>query len=217
MTAMPPPGAGAFFFGPYNQRMSQQPYPEIDTARIEHAVREILLAIGEDPSRDGLRETPQRIARMYTEVFRGMDGRAGEHLETQFDVDHRELVLFRGVKFYSVCEHHLMPFFGKAHIAYIPDSRVTGLSKVVRTLQDLAARPQVQERLTSALADLLMERLQPLGAAVVIEARHLCLEMRGVRSPGSMITTSALRGAFEARESTRMEFFTLIRSQDGAE
>ena len=184
---------------------------KFDRSRIEAAVREILAAIGEDIERDGVRETPERIARMYEEIFAGQNGGADKYLETQFDVEHRELILFRDIKFYSMCEHHLMPFIGVAHIAYIPDGRVTGLSKVVRAFKHLAARPQVQERLTMQMADLMMAKLAPLGAAVVVEARHLCMELRGVRAPGSIITTSALRGAFEARESTRMELFTLIK------
>jgi len=185
----------------------------IDKPRIEAAVREILLALGEDPERDGVRETPQRVARMFEEVFYGVNGGAEKHLETTFDVAHRELILFRDITFFSMCEHHLMPFIGIAHIAYIPDGRVTGLSKIVRAFKNLAARPQVQERLTTQMADLLMAKLDPLGAAVIVEARHLCMEMRGVRSQGSIITTSALRGAFETRESTRMELFTLIKGE----
>ncbi len=185
----------------------------IDKPRIEAAVREILLAIGEDLERDGVRQTPERVGRMFDEIFAGQNGGAGKFLETTFDVDHRELILFRDIQFFSMCEHHLMPFYGAAHIAYIPNGRVTGLSKVVRSFKSLAARPQVQERLTTQMADLLMEKLDPLGAAVIVEARHMCMEMRGVRSPGSIITTSALRGAFEARESTRMELFTLIKGE----
>ena len=185
----------------------------IDKPRIEAAVRELLAAIGEDLDRDGLRETPQRVARMYEELFYGQNGGAADHLDTVFDVDHRELVLLRGVSFHSMCEHHLMPFVGVAHIAYIPQERITGLSKLVRTFKNLAARPQVQERLTSQMADIMMEKLNPLGAAVIVEGRHLCLEMRGVRAPGSIITTSALRGAFENRASTRMELFTLIKGE----
>lgn len=187
--------------------------PAIDQPRIAAAVKEILFAIGEDPGRGGLAETPERVARMYADVFSGIGAQPQTHLETTFEVDHRELILFRDVPFYSICEHHLMPFFGVAHIAYIPEERITGLSKVVRTLQGLAARPQVQERLTYEMAEALVEKLAPLGAAVVLEARHLCMEMRGVRTPGSLVTTSALRGAFKERESTRMEFFTLIKGE----
>jgi GTP cyclohydrolase I len=185
----------------------------IDTARIEAAVREILLAIGEDPAPDGLKDTPARVGRMYKEIFAGVGGGGGEHLSTTFDVAHRELVLFRAVPFYSLCEHHLVPFFGQAHIAYIPEGKVVGLSKVVRTFRQLAARPQVQERLTTEMAELLMSSLKPFGAAVIIEARHLCMEMRGVRTQGSVITTSALRGAFKDRESTRMELLTLVKGE----
>jgi GTP cyclohydrolase I len=186
---------------------------KFDRERIESAVREILLAIGEDIERDGVRETPERVARMYEEIFAGQNGGAEQYLETQFDVEHRELILSRDIKFHSMCEHHLMPFIGVAHIAYIPDGRVTGLSKIVRAFKNLAARPQVQERLTTQMADLMMKKLKPLGVAVIVEARHLCMELRGVRQPGSIITTSALRGAFEARESTRMELFTLIKGE----
>lgn len=185
----------------------------IDKPRIEAAVREILLAIGEDTERDGVRETPERMARMFEEVFAGQNGGAEQHLTTQFEVEHRELILLRDIQFHSMCEHHLMPFIGVVHVAYIPDGRVTGLSKIVRAFKNLAARPQVQERLTTQMADLMMAKLKPLGAAVIVEARHLCMELRGVRQPGSIITTSALRGAFEARESTRMELFTLIKGE----
>ena len=192
---------------PYNFPMSPSP---IDKARIEAAVRELIAALGDDVSRDGLHGTPDRVARMYTEIFSGMHEDPGVHLETQFDQEFRELVLFRDVKFFSMCEHHLMPFFGSAHIAYIPDGKITGLSKVVRSFKSLAARPQVQERLTGEMADLLMDRLKPMGCAVVVEARHMCMEMRGVRAPGSLITTSALRGVIKDREITRNELFTLI-------
>jgi GTP cyclohydrolase I len=185
----------------------------IDQRRIKAAVRELLEAIGEDTSRDGVKDTPDRVARMYTEIFHGQNGGAAAHLDTVFDVDHKELVLLRDVEFYSMCEHHLMPFMGRAHIAYIPNGKVTGLSKLVRAFKNLAARPQVQERLTSQMADIMMDKLDPLGAAVVVEARHMCMELRGVRQRGSIITTSALRGAFESRESTRMELFTLIKGE----
>ena len=186
------------------------PESPIDKTRVAAAVSELIAAIGEDPHRDGLAGTPDRVARMYTEVFSGMHEDPGVHLETQFEQDFRELVLFRDVKFFSMCEHHLMPFFGSAHIAYIPNGRITGLSKVVRSFKCLAARPQVQERLTGEMADLLMEKLNPLGCAVVVEARHMCMEMRGVRAPNSLITTSALRGLIKEREATRNELFTLI-------
>ncbi len=193
--------------------MSEQGNGWVDLKRVEGAVSEILSAVGADTGSEGLRETPQRVARMYGELFGGMHEDAGAHLEVQFDEQHREMVLFRDVRFYSLCEHHLLPFFGVAHIAYIPDGHITGLSKVVRAFKALSAQPQVQERLTKRMADLMMEKLKPLGVAVVVEARHMCMEMRGVRAPGSLISTSALRGAFETRENTRMEFFTLIKGE----
>lgn len=185
---------------------------KIDQPRIEAAVREILLAIGEDPQRDGLRDTPARVARMYAELLGGVGGGEPDHLATVFEEEHRELVLLRDIPFYSMCEHHLMPFFGTAHIAYIPAGKITGISKVVRAFRALCARPQVQERLTWQMVEHLEEKLQPRGSAVVIEARHLCMEMRGVRMAGSVMTTSALRGIFKERESSRMELLTLIRS-----
>jgi GTP cyclohydrolase I len=190
-------------------------HPPVDQERIAAAVRELLLALGEDPDREGLAATPQRVGRFYAEMCRGLTLDPGRHLEVQFDEQHRELVLLRSIRFYSLCEHHLVPFFGTAHVAYIPDGKITGLSKVVRALRELAARPQVQERLTSAMADLLVEKLHPRGAAVVIEARHLCLEMRGVRAPGTKVTTSALRGTFKEDPRTRMELFTLIGNERG--
>jgi GTP cyclohydrolase IA len=187
--------------------------PTVDQPRIAAAVAEILLAIGEDPQRDGLRDTPARVARMYAEILGGVAGDTPDHLATTFEEEHKELVLLRDIPFYSLCEHHLMPFFGTAHIAYIPQGRITGISKVVRAFRELCARPQVQERLTWQMVEELEAKLQPRGSAVVLEARHLCMEMRGVRAPGSTMTTSALRGIFKERESTRMELFTLIRSQ----
>jgi GTP cyclohydrolase I len=184
----------------------------MDEQRIAAATRELLEAIGEDPAREGLADTPQRVARMYAELCRGLALDPGRHLDVQFDEQHKELVLLRSIRFYSLCEHHLVPFFGKAHIAYIPQGKITGLSKVARAFRELAARPQVQERLTSSMAELLMEKLKPAGAAVVVEARHLCLEMRGVRAPGTEVTTSALRGLFKDDPRTRMELFTLLRN-----
>ena len=192
-----------------------RPARGVDEPRIAAAVRELLLALGEDPQREGLAATPERVGRFYAEVCRGLALDPGRHLEVTFDEDHRELVLLRSIRFYSLCEHHLVPFFGTAHVAYIPDGKITGLSKVVRAFRELAARPQVQERLTSAMADLLVEKLHPRGAAVVVEARHLCLEMRGVRAPGTRVTTSALRGTFREDPRTRMELFTLIRNGSG--
>jgi len=195
--------------------MTAPAVPPVDETRIAAAVHELLMALGEDPAREGLASTPQRVARFYTEVCRGLTLDPGRHLEVQFDEEHRELVLLRSIRFYSLCEHHLVPFFGTAHVAYIPDGKITGLSKVVRAFRELAARPQVQERLTSAMADLMVEKLHPRGAAVVVEARHLCLEMRGVRAPGTRVTTSALRGTFRDDPRTRMELFTLIKNDAG--
>lgn len=185
----------------------------VDSARIEKAVREILLAVGEDPDRDGLKDTPRRMARLYEEVFSGLDKNPREHLAKTFDEDHHELVLVKDIPFNSFCEHHLMPFTGYAHVAYIPNGRVVGLSKVARVVEDLARRPQVQERLTSQMADLLMETLAPKGAAVVLEAAHTCMTVRGVKKPGSLMVTSALRGVFHASGPARHEVMALIMAR----
>ncbi|UYG16668.1 GTP cyclohydrolase I FolE [Brachybacterium huguangmaarense] len=182
----------------------------VDAPRIEAAVREILAGIGEDPDRDGLRETPARVARMYAEVFSGLEQDAHEPLSTHFAIDHQELVLVRDIRFHSMCEHHLLPFFGHAHVGYIPNGEtVTGLSKLARAVQVFARRPQVQERLTSQIADALMTDLGAGGAIVVIEAEHLCMSMRGARAEGARTVTSAVRGML--RESaTRAEAMSLI-------
>lgn len=185
----------------------------VDLPRIERAVREILLAIGEDPQRDGLKETPARVARMYAELFAGLHEDPVRHLETAFDEDHHEMVILRDIPFNSMCEHHLMPFEGKAHIAYIPGGRIVGLSKLARIVDDYAARPQVQERLTSQIADLLAQRVHVNGCAVVIEAVHTCMTCRGVRKPGSVMITSALRGTMHSNQSTRNEAMTLLRGR----
>lgn len=183
----------------------------IDSARVEHAIRELLLAIGEDPDRDGLRDTPSRVARMYEEITGGLDQGAAEVLSVQFDEAHQEMVLIRDMPFYSLCEHHLLPFFGTAHVAYIPCGKVVGISKLARAVDIFAKRPQVQERLTSQIADAIMETLAPAGAAVVMRAEHLCMSMRGVRKPGTSVVTSALRGIFESNEATRSEALSLLR------
>lgn len=185
---------------------------DVDLDRIEAAVREILLAIGEDPDRDGLVETPARVARMYGEVFAGMSEDPAEHLKIVFDADHDEMVMVRDIAMASMCEHHLVPFLGKAHVAYIPssDGRVTGLSKLARLVEAFAKRPQVQERLTSQIADALQEALDPRGVLVVIEAEHLCMSMRGVRKPGSTTVTSAVRGVFRENTATRAEAMRFI-------
>jgi GTP cyclohydrolase I len=184
----------------------------IDLARIEKAVREILLAIGEDPDRDGLQRTPRRVAEMYAEVFGGLHEDPCRHLVVTFDAEHDEMVLVRDIPLYSNCEHHLTPFHGKAHVAYIPneDGRITGLSKLARLVDGFARRPQVQERLTTQIADALVDALQPRGAFVLIEAEHLCMSMRGIRKPGSLTVTSAVRGLFKDSAATRAEVMALL-------
>ncbi|MEH0059464.1 MULTISPECIES: GTP cyclohydrolase I FolE [Auritidibacter] len=183
----------------------------MDLPRIEAAVREILEAIGEDPDRDGLRETPARVARSYAEMFGGLGQEPGEVLEKTFDLVHDEMVLVKDIAFYSTCEHHLLPFHGQAHIGYIPSEsgKVTGLSKLARLVNVYARRPQVQERLTDQLVEALMTHLHPRGAIVVVEAEHLCMSMRGVKSPGAMTVTSAVRGQLRDA-STRSEAMSLI-------
>jgi GTP cyclohydrolase I len=187
--------------------------PVFDQQRAEAAVRELLLACGEDPERDGLVETPARVARAYKEMFAGMFTDPDEVLSRTFDEGHDELVLVKDIPLYSVCEHHLVPFHGTAHVGYIPnsDGRVTGLSKLARLVDLYAKRPQVQERLTSQIADALVRRLQPRGAIVVVEAEHLCMAMRGIRKPGAITTTSAVRGLFKTSASSRAEALELMR------
>ena len=184
----------------------------IDTARIERAVREILLAIGEDPDRDGLLDTPARVARAYAEQFSGLAQRPEDVLATVFDADYDELILVRDIEVYSTCEHHLVPFFGLAHVGYIPNEKgqITGLSKLARLVDVYARRPQVQERMTSQIADALMTVLEPRGALVVIEAEHLCMSMRGVRKPGAKTVTSAVRGSMRDSDRTRAEAMSLL-------
>jgi GTP cyclohydrolase IA len=184
----------------------------VDLPRIEAAVREILAAIGEDPDRDGLQNTPARVARMYAEVFAGLRESPHHHLRVQFEADHDEMVMVRDIALTSMCEHHLVPFIGKAHVAYIPnrDGRVTGLSKLARLVDAYAKRPQVQERLTSQIADEIERTLQPRGVLVVIEAEHLCMSMRGVMKPGASTVTSAVRGLFRENASTRFEAMRFI-------
>jgi len=186
--------------------------PPIDRPRIEAAVREILAAIGEDPDRDGLQETPARVARMYEEIFAGLREMPDHHLQVTFDAGHDEMVMVRDIALVSTCEHHLVPFMGKAHVAYIPndEGRITGLSKLARLVDAYARRPQVQERLTTQIADELERTLQPRGVLVVIEAEHLCMSMRGVRKPGASTVTSAVRGLFRTNTATRFEAMRLI-------
>lgn len=183
-----------------------------DQERAEAAVRELLLAVGEDPDREGLMETPARVARAYREVFAGLHVDPREVLDKTFDEDHQELVLVKDIPIYSTCEHHLVPFFGHAHIGYIPGARgrVTGLSKLARLVDLYAKRPQVQERLTSQVADALVERLEPTSAIVVIECEHLCMAMRGIRKPGARTVTSAVRGGFKSDARSRAEALSLI-------
>lgn len=187
----------------------------VDQARIEKAVREILEAIGEDPGRDGLVDTPARVARMYAEIFGGLHEDPAKHLTTTFEADHDEMVMVRDIPMYSACEHHLLPWVGKAHVAYIPndDGRVTGLSKLARLVDGYARRPQVQERLTSQIADTLDATLKPKGCMVVIEAEHLCMTMRGIRKPGSTTVTSAVRGLFRRNDATRQEAMRFLHSR----
>ncbi|MGB9722364.1 MAG: GTP cyclohydrolase I FolE [Chloroflexia bacterium] len=183
----------------------------VDKARIEEAVRAIIEAIGEDPQREGLRETPRRIAEMYEEVFSGLGQDPREFLQVGFEEDHREMVILRDIPFHSMCEHHFLPFYGVAHIGYIPRGRVVGISKIARVVETLARRPQLQERLTSQIADVINETLQPSGVGVVLEAAHLCMIIRGVKKPGSLVVTSANRGIFRTRLATREEFIALVR------
>ena len=184
----------------------------IDLPRIERAVREILIAIGEDPGRDGLIDTPARVARAYAEQFSGLSQHPEDVLGTVFDADHDELILVRDIEVYSTCEHHLVPFFGTAHVAYIPNEKgqITGLSKLARLVDVYARRPQVQERMTSQIADALMRVLEPRGALVVIEAEHLCMSMRGVRKRGAKTVTSAVRGIIRDSARTRAEAMSLL-------
>jgi GTP cyclohydrolase IA len=184
----------------------------MDSQKIEQGVRLILEGIGEDPSREGLQKTPARVARMYEEVFAGMNEDPSIHFETSFDEHHQEMVLVKDIPFYSMCEHHLVPFFGRAHVAYIPavSGRICGISKLARLVDCYAKRPQVQERLTSQIADTLVEQLNPQGVIVVMEAEHMCMTMRGVKKPGSATVTSAVRGAFEKSQKTREEALSLI-------
>jgi GTP cyclohydrolase I len=184
----------------------------VDKGRIEKAVREILEAIGEDPDRDGLQRTPLRIAEMYDEIFAGLHDDPAKHLTVTFEANHDEMVMVRDIAVTSICEHHLAPFTGRAHVAYIPgdDGRITGLSKIARLVDGFAKRPQVQERLTTQIADALQEVLQATGVFVVIEAEHMCMSMRGVKKPGSLTITSAVRGLFKTNPATRAEAMSLI-------
>jgi GTP cyclohydrolase I len=191
-------------------RNSQGADGAIDQERIQAAVREILLAIGEDLDREGLRDTPERVARLYAEMFSGLAQDPRDHLKKTFTQKYDEMVLVKDIGFESMCEHHLLPFLGKAHIAYLPKGKIVGLSKVARVVEVLARRPQVQERMTEQIADLLMEELDARGVAVILEASHTCITIRGIRKASSICTTSAMRGAFALKESTRAELMALV-------
>jgi GTP cyclohydrolase I len=182
----------------------------VDLPRIQAAVREILAAVGEDPDREGLLETPARVARMYAEMFQGLHQDPRVHLQKVFTEKYDEVVLVKDISFNSMCEHHLLPFLGKAHIGYIPGGKVLGLSKLARVVEVVSKRPQVQERMTETIADLMVEELNPKGVAVVVEASHSCMTMRGIRKPGSLCVTSAMRGIFRSHLSSRSEIMTLI-------
>jgi GTP cyclohydrolase I len=189
---------------------SHMPPAKVDVPRIERAVREILIAIGENPDREGLLRTPNRVARSYAELMAGLQHDPKVHLKTVFNERYDEVVLLRDVEFHSLCEHHLLPFTGKAHVAYLPDGKVVGLSKLARLVEGFARRPQVQERLTTQIADALMEELSPQGAACIIEATHTCMTIRGAKKPGSVMVTSALRGVFKDNPSSRAEILSLM-------
>jgi len=190
----------------------------IDEAGIKAAITAILKAIGEDTEREGLRETPRRIAEMYAELFNGMDKDPKEELTVGYELGHREMVIVRDIPFYSMCEHHLLPFYGVVHIGYIPDAsgRVVGISKLARVVEIVARRPQIQERMTTQIADAIFEGIKPDGVAVVVKAEHLCMVMRGIKKPGSSVSsviTSAIRGAFRQRVASRTEFLSLIQGR----
>jgi GTP cyclohydrolase I len=191
-------------------RPANMPPADVDIARIERAVREILFAVGEDPNREGLLKTPNRVARAYGELMAGLQEDPRRHLKTVFHERYDEIVLLRDIEFNSLCEHHLLPFTGKAHVAYLPDGKVVGLSKLARLVEGYARRPQVQERLTTEIADALMDELQPIGAACVIEATHTCMTIRGAKKHGSTMVTSALRGIFKENPSSRAEVLSLV-------
>jgi GTP cyclohydrolase I len=184
-----------------------------DEPKIKTAVASIIKAIGEDPEREGLLGTPERVAEMYGELFMGVDKDPREELTVGFEVGHREMIVLKDIPFYSMCEHHLLPFYGVVHIGYVPnaDGRVVGISKLARVVEIVARRPQLQERMTSQIADAIVDGLNPQGVAVVIQAEHLCMIMRGIEKPGSNVVTSAIRGLFQRRSASRAEFFSLIR------
>ena len=187
----------------------------IDGTEIKQAVTAIIKAIGEDPEREGLVETPGRVAEMYAELFMGLNVDPRKELQVGYELGHREMVIVRDIPFYSMCEHHLLPFYGTVHIGYIPDvsGRVVGISKLARVVEIIARRPQIQERMTTEIADAIMDGLKASGVAVVVQAEHMCMVMRGVKKPGSNIVTSALRGSFRTKPETRTEFFSLLQGK----
>ena len=187
----------------------------IDQAKIQKAVKSILEAIGENPSREGIKNTPLRVAEMYTELFAGLHKDPKVDLEVGFELGHREMVILKDIPFYSMCEHHLLPFFGVAHVGYIPNSegRIVGISKLARVVETIARRPQVQERMATEIADTIFNGLKATGVGVVIQAEHLCMTMRGIKKPGSNMITSALRGTFKSQAKTRTEFFSLVQGK----
>jgi GTP cyclohydrolase I len=195
-------------------RATESPSSPIDHRRIERAVREILIAVGEDPDREGLEKTPSRVARSFAELMAGLHENPRRHLRTVFTERYDEVVLLRDIEFHSLCEHHLLPFTGRAHVAYLPSGKVVGLSKLARLVEGYARRPQVQERLTTQIADALMEELSPAGAACVIQATHTCMTIRGAKKHGSTMVTSALRGVFKESISSRQELLSLIYAKN---
>ncbi len=185
---------------------------EMDLAKIEKAVTMILEAVGEDPTREGLLDTPKRVAKMYQEIFQGLGQDPREYFQTFFDEEHEELVMVKDIPFYSICEHHLVPFYGKAHIAYIPkNGKIAGLSKLARAVEAVSKRPQLQERITTTIANVMMEELEPRGVMVVIEAEHMCMSIRGVNKPGAKTVTSAVRGIFAKDARSRQEVLSLMK------
>lgn len=205
--------AGASEFQMSDQSTEQDTEIVVDHDRIERAVREILAAVGEDPDREGLQETPARVARMYAEMFQGLRSDPRVHLQKVFTEEYDEVVLVRDISFCSMCEHHLLPFMGKAHIGYMPNGKVLGLSKLARVVDGIARRPQVQERMTEEIANLMLDELDAKGVAVVVEATHSCMTIRGVKKPGSLCVTSAMKGIFRTNLSTRSEIMQLIYGQ----
>src|SRR4051794_29817273 len=195
---------------------TEMPDAKVDVPRIERAVREILLAVGEDPDREGLLKTPNRVARSYGELMAGLRQEPRKHLRTVFNERYDEVVLLRDIQFHSLCEHHLLPFTGRAHVAYLPDGKVVGLSKLARLVEGYARRPQVQERLTTQIADALMDELSPIGSACVIEATHTCMTIRGAKKHGSVMVTSALRGIFKENPASRAEILSLLHPRNGS-